>query len=251
MQSRYYSPKIGRFICTDNQLLVGDDLTGTNLFAYCGNNPANRTDQNGQAWYHWAIGAAIVAGAAIGLVAIAGGIAAAAVAVTSVAHGVAAATTAATIAAGAFIGASAAYGLSAATAAIQSRSARQFNSRGNWGTVANTVTGGVAGGVGAYATTNNRTRRQSSSVSIQNDIIDLPRIGSAVNKNDPYHAFPDIIDNYAGYATRCKINNGTLYQLEGSFNGVSGRFEWIVQDQMITHRMFVKGGSINGIAIMP
>ena len=28
LQSRYYSPKIGRFVCADNQLLVGDDLTG-------------------------------------------------------------------------------------------------------------------------------------------------------------------------------------------------------------------------------
>ena len=45
------------------------------------------------------------------------------------------------------------YGLSAATAAIQSRSVRQFNSRGNWETVANTVTGGVAGAMYAYNST--------------------------------------------------------------------------------------------------
>ena len=57
------------------------------------------------------------------------------------------------------------YGLSAATAAIQSRSVRQFNSRGNWGTVANTVTGGVAGGVGAYAVTRTSTTKIYRSVS--------------------------------------------------------------------------------------
>ena len=47
------------------------------------------------------------------------------------------------------------------------------------------------------------------------------------------------------------INNGTLYQLEGSLNGKIGRFEWIVQNNSVTHRMFVKGGGINGIPIKP
>lgn len=55
------------------------------------------------------------------------------------------------------------------------------------------------------------------------------------------------MDNYAGYATKSPINNGTLYQLEGSLNGMPGRFEWIVQDQFVTHRLFVAGGGINGI----
>ena len=38
-----------------------------------------------------------------------------------------------------------------------------------------------------------------------------------------------------------------LYQIEGSLNGVDGRFEWIIQDGKVTHRMFVKGGTINGV----
>ena len=83
-----------------------------------------------------------------------------------------------------------------------------------------------------------------------NDVIDLPRTGSAL-KTDPYHAFPNIVDNYAGYATKSPISNGTLYQLQGSLNGTVGRFEWIIQNQQVTHRMFVPGGGINGIPIMP
>lgn len=85
---------------------------------------------------------------------------------------------------------------------------------------------------------------------IKNEIIDLSRVGSAL-KEDAYHVFSDIVDNYAGYATKNSISNGTLYQLEGSLNGVAGRFEWIVQNQAVTHRMFVKGGALNGIPIMP
>lgn len=94
--------------------------------------------------------------------------------------------------------------------------------------------------------------RQSSNniPNIQNDVLSSPRIGSAL-KVDPYHAFNDIIDNYAGYASKFSISNGTLYQLPGSLNGVSGRFEWIIQNGNVTHRLFVKGGEINGIPIMP
>lgn len=52
-------------------------------------------------------------------------------------------------------------------------------------------------------------------------------------------------------ATKSPISNGTLYQLQGSLNGTVGRFEWIIQNQQVTHRMFVPGGGINGIPIMP
>jgi RHS repeat-associated protein len=63
------------------------------------------------------------------------------------------------------------------------------------------------------------------------------------------HGFNDIIDNYAGQATKINLNKGaTLYQLEGSLNGVSGRFEWIVDLKLggVSHRMFVPNGKING-----
>jgi RHS repeat-associated protein len=50
VSSRYYDPEIGRWINADNQLSTGSDLTGMNLFAYCGNNPVNRIDLDGHAW---------------------------------------------------------------------------------------------------------------------------------------------------------------------------------------------------------
>jgi filamentous hemagglutinin len=68
------------------------------------------------------------------------------------------------------------------------------------------------------------------------------------------HGFTDIVDNYAGSATPTRLNNGaTLYQLEGSLNGVAGRFEWIVDPKLggVTHRMFVQGGKVNGVASKP
>ena len=50
LNSRYYDPETGRFVNGDNQLLIGSDLTGLNLFAYCGNNPVNRADPTGTFW---------------------------------------------------------------------------------------------------------------------------------------------------------------------------------------------------------
>jgi hypothetical protein len=68
------------------------------------------------------------------------------------------------------------------------------------------------------------------------------------------HGFPNIVDNYAGVANTFGLRNGaTLYQVEGSLNGVGGRFEWIVDPNMggVTHRMFVPGGTVNGIPVKP
>jgi RHS repeat-associated protein len=64
------------------------------------------------------------------------------------------------------------------------------------------------------------------------------------------HGFPDIIDNYVGDATVFRLRPGVnLYQLAGSLNGVSGRFEWIVDSGAVTHRMFCAGGDVTGIPI--
>jgi hypothetical protein len=64
------------------------------------------------------------------------------------------------------------------------------------------------------------------------------------------HGFPDIIDNYAGAGSSFTLANGaTLYQVAGALAGVEGRFEWIVDNGSVTHRMFISGGSINGIPI--
>ena len=117
--------------------------------------------------------------------------------------------------------------------------------------------------------------RGNNVIIIHNDILDSPRTGSALTideinpiyKINPKtgkdyiaqefparpqaHGFTDIVDNYAGYATRTSINNATLYQLESSLNGVSGRFEWIIQDGQVTHRMFIQNGTMNGVPIKP
>lgn len=86
---------------------------------------------------------------------------------------------------------------------------------------------------------------------IRNDIIGKPRVGSANKKTDKYHNFNNIVDNYAGKARKYDLKNGTLYQIEGSLDGVEGRFEWIVQNGNVTHRMFIRGGKVNGIPIKP
>ena len=46
LQSRYYDPEVSRFINADVVMNTGS-LIGTNLFAYCFNNPANHMDDNG------------------------------------------------------------------------------------------------------------------------------------------------------------------------------------------------------------
>ena len=61
LQSRYYDPEIGRFINADSY--ASTDATGllsTNMFAYCENDPVNRSDPSGEFWN-------IVAGAALGV----------------------------------------------------------------------------------------------------------------------------------------------------------------------------------------
>ena len=48
LQSRYYDPEVGRFINADVFASTDTkDLLGTNMFAYCENNPINNHDSNG------------------------------------------------------------------------------------------------------------------------------------------------------------------------------------------------------------
>ena len=55
LQSRYYNPEVGRFINADAFASTGQGLTGTNMFAYCGNNPVNRVDPSGTFWLESAL----------------------------------------------------------------------------------------------------------------------------------------------------------------------------------------------------
>ena len=62
LNSRYYSSEFGRFISADSETTLLANPTGIsdkNLFAYCNNNPVNRSDDGGAFWH-------IVVGALVG-----------------------------------------------------------------------------------------------------------------------------------------------------------------------------------------
>ena len=74
VSSRYYDPEICRWINADDAECLGaeGELLSYNLFAYCLNNPVNRTDVNGNwslpNWAKVAIGAVAIAGLAVATV---------------------------------------------------------------------------------------------------------------------------------------------------------------------------------------
>jgi len=81
-------------------------------------------------------------------------------------------------------------------------------------------------------------------------------IGSAL-KNDAWHRSASFaVDDIAKNGTVFRTVGGdgvsrTLIQTPGQVNGIAGRFEWIVDGEKLTHQMFVRGGTINGIPIKP
>ena len=195
LRARYYNPANGRFTQQDAWAFMDptDPLT-LNLYTYCANNPVLYVDPSGNAWYHWALGAVIVAACAVAVVATAGGAAAGIAAVASVASGTAAATAASTVAAGAFIGSATVYGTAALYAAgnssLESPEAfiEDFNEQGNWGTVAGTAGGAIIGGAYGYAvyrdairnsSNNNGTPNSSSSSNSSNN---SPQTASGTNQ---------------------------------------------------------------------
>ena len=98
VSSRYYDPEVGRWINADDADYIGADGSplSYNLFAYCLNNPVNRTDVEGNwslpNWAKVAIGAVALAGAVALTVATGGGAAAVAVGVAKVVGSVAVST---------------------------------------------------------------------------------------------------------------------------------------------------------------
>ncbi|MGF0470785.1 hypothetical protein ACQQ6W_14215 [Lysinibacillus fusiformis] len=108
---------------------------------------------------------------------------------------------------------------------------------------------------------------------LKHPVLDNPRVGSAL-KDDFYHNFNDIIDNYAVDAQRFDLPNkkghmDSLYQIEGSMDKyetkyvkvknnapemlqtketIDGVFEWVVDPttNTVTHRTFIPGGKVSG-----
>ena len=48
LQSRYYDPILCRFLNADGLASTGQGILGCNMFAYCGNDPVNIQDRNGE-----------------------------------------------------------------------------------------------------------------------------------------------------------------------------------------------------------
>ena len=95
---RYYNPEWGRWLSPDDiEYLDPHSINGLNLYAYCGNDPVNRIDPDGHAWYHWAIAAGVVIGLGAALFFTAGGALPAVTAAMSAMYGVASASTAVTV----------------------------------------------------------------------------------------------------------------------------------------------------------
>ena len=61
LQSRYYDPIVKRFINADSYATTPTGYTDCNMFVYCGNNPDNQKDPEGQFWITAIIVAAVAA----------------------------------------------------------------------------------------------------------------------------------------------------------------------------------------------
>ena len=74
LQSRYYDPAISRFINADSYGSTGQAFLGTNMFAYCGNNPINNIDVTGTDYELVGAGIQLEGSGGTGGVSISGGV---------------------------------------------------------------------------------------------------------------------------------------------------------------------------------
>ena len=77
----------------DISYLDPDTINGLNLYAYCANNPMMYVDPNGNAWWHWLLGAVVVGVAVLSVFAVASAIVTIAGISASVASGIVAGAT--------------------------------------------------------------------------------------------------------------------------------------------------------------
>jgi hypothetical protein len=98
--------------------------------------------------------------------------------------------------------------------------------------------------------------RPSTPVEAEERIRRAQPSGSAL-KSDPLHRSGSwVVEDVAEKATVFVLVGGdgvsrTLVQMPGSVNGVAGRFEWILEQERITHQLFVRDGRITGVPIKP
>ncbi len=154
LQSRYYDPKIGRFLNADSQLNQQDGPLGFNMFAYCCNNPINMSDPDGHL-PKWAK-KMIAAVAVVAVVAVV-----AAITVATAGAGTAAACVAIGAAKGAAIGFAAGAATGAATGAVTHRI-----TTGSWKGAGNAALNSAADGALSGAITGAITGAASSSLKV-------------------------------------------------------------------------------------
>jgi hypothetical protein len=131
-----------------------------------------------------------------------------------------------------------------------------------------TVAAGTAGGIGLgsrtlaaversgeVASSSTQFARLRATLAAQ-EINGARATGSAL-KGDAYHRAASFMVEEAGVNGRLftipgRLGPQNLTQVPGELNGIAGRYEWIVNAAGdLTHQMFVKAGTINGIPIVP
>ncbi len=89
-------------------------------------------------------------------------------------------------------------------------------------------------------------------------LLNAQPVGSALNKDDLYHRAATWMQQSAAVkGTYFRIFDDahkpvTLIQYAHDLNGIPGRYEYVINATgQLTHQMFVRGGTINGIPIKP